>query len=106
MVDPSARIGKPTRARIDCARGYEELERRNESLQFAAAQVDLVRQQFSDLYDSTRVAGYVTINGKSVIHRVNLPAAALLGSYQQGIVGTRLLSFIRPGEKTACTAFL
>jgi PAS domain S-box-containing protein len=83
----------------------EELERRNESLQFTAAQVDLVREQFSDLYDYAPV-GYVTVDARSVIHRVNLPAAALLGSSRQELVGARLLSFIRPGEKTACAAFL
>ena len=82
-----------------------ELERQNEALKFSAEQVDLVREQFSDLYDYAPV-GYVTIDDKSVIHRINLPAAAMLGGSRQELTGSRLLSVIRPGDKTACAAFL
>ena len=82
-----------------------ELERQNEALKFSAEQVDLVREQFSDLYDYAPV-GYVTIDEKSVIHRVNLPAAAMLGGSRQEVTGSRLLSFIRPDDKTACAAFV
>ena len=77
-----------------------ELERQNEGLKFSAEQVDLVREQFSDLYDYAPV-GYVTVDEKGVIHRVNLPAAAMLGGSRQEVTGSRLLSVIRPGDKTA-----
>ncbi len=82
-----------------------ELERQNEALKFSAEQVDLVREQFSDLYDYAPV-GYVTVDEKGVIHRVNLPAAAMLGGSRQEVTGSRLLSVLRPGDKTACAAFL
>ena len=82
-----------------------DLERKVAELQFAEEQANLVREQFADLYDYAPV-GYLTVDARSVIHRVNLPAAALLGSSRQELTGARLLSFIRPGEKKACAAFL
>ena len=82
-----------------------DLERKVADLQFAEEQANLVREQFADLYDYAPV-GYLTVDVKSVIHRVNLPAAALLGSSRQELTDARLLSFIRPGEKKACAEFL
>jgi len=82
-----------------------ELERENTSLRHAAEQLDLVREQFSDLYDYAPV-GYLTVDEKGTIHRVNLPAAALLGGSRQELVGTRLAGIVRPGEKAGFAAFL
>ena len=82
-----------------------DLEKQVEAKRFASEQADLVREQFADLYDYAPV-GYLTVDARSVIHRVNLPAAAFLGGSRQEVTGARLLSFIRPGEKAACAAFL
>ena len=82
-----------------------ELEQQNRALRFAAEQSDLDKQQFSDLYDYAPV-GYVTVDDKGLIHRVNLTGAALLGETRQGLVGARLASFVKAGDKAACAAFL
>ncbi|HET8733190.1 MAG TPA: PAS domain S-box protein, partial [Anaeromyxobacteraceae bacterium] len=82
-----------------------ELECENQALRHAAGQADLVREQFSDLYDYAPV-GYLTIDEKGILRRVNLPAAALLGASREELVGTRLVSLVRPGEKTSFAAFL
>ncbi len=82
-----------------------ELEQQNKALRLAAEQSDLDRQQFSDLYDYAPV-GYVTVDEKGLIHRVNLTAAALLGETRDGLIGARLASFVKPEDKAACAAFL
>jgi PAS domain S-box-containing protein len=82
-----------------------ELEQQNKALRFSSDQFDLVRQQFSDLYDYAPV-GYATVDEKGVIHRANLPAAALLGASRQEVTGVRLSSFVRPDERSAFAAFV
>jgi PAS domain S-box-containing protein len=82
-----------------------ELEQQNRALRFAAEQSDLEKQQFSDLYDYAPV-GYVTVDEKGLIHRANLTAAALLGETRQGLVGARLVSFVKADGKGACATFL
>ncbi len=82
-----------------------ELEQQNRALRLAIEQSDLDRQQFFDLYDYAPV-GYVTVDDKGFIHRVNLTAAALLGETQEGLAGARLASFVTASDKTAFTSFL
>ena len=106
-ADPAGAAGPPPRhdKESELCERVAELERENTSLRHAAEQLDLVREQFSDLYDYAPV-GYLTVDEKGTIHRVNLPAAALLGGSRQELVGTRLAGIVRPGEKAGFAAFL
>ncbi|MGA8890536.1 MAG: PAS domain-containing protein [Anaeromyxobacteraceae bacterium] len=82
-----------------------ELERQNDALRHASEQLDLLREQYSDLYDYAPV-GYVTVDDRSIVHRANLVAAAMLGVARGDVAGTRLLSYVSPADRTACAAFL
>jgi PAS domain-containing protein len=82
-----------------------ELGRQNEALRHATEQVELLREQFSDLHDYAPV-GYLTVDDRSVVHRANLLAAAMLGVARGEIPGTRFLSYVRPADRTACATFL
>jgi PAS domain S-box-containing protein len=74
-------------------------------LRHATEQLDLLREQFSDLYDYAPV-GYLTVDERSVVHRANLLAAAMLGAARGEVLGTRLLSYVRPADRTTCVTFL
>jgi len=86
-------------------RKVADLERRNRALRFAAEQADLVREQFSDLYDYAPV-GYVTVDARGAIRRLNLTAAALLGGSRKELEGVSLGSIVLEAEQAACDAFL
>jgi PAS domain S-box-containing protein len=96
---------RPSSSREPAAARASELERQNEALRHATEQIDLLREQFSDLYDYAPV-GYVTVDDRSIVHRANLLAAAMLGVARGEIQGTRLLSYVRPADRTACATFL
>jgi PAS domain S-box-containing protein len=82
-----------------------ELEQQIAALRFAADQGDLVREQFADLYDYAPV-GYLTVDAGGVIRRVNVPAAALLGGSRQDLANRKLVTLVRPADKTRFTSFL
>jgi len=95
----------PPSARVPGGARASELERQNEALRHATEQVELLREQFSDLYDYAPV-GYLTVDDRSIVHRANLLAAAMLGVARGEILETRLLSYVRPADRTACATFL
>ena len=87
------KIGKPT------------LAQQAELLRHANEQLDMLREQFSDLYDYAPV-GYATLDEAGVIHRINLPGAAMLGCARGKVIGTRFTTHLRTGSRTACATFI
>jgi PAS domain S-box-containing protein len=83
----------------------EERARQDEALRRATEQLEVLEEQFADLYEYAPV-GYATVDEKGVIHRVNMAGAALLGAAHPEVVGKRLPTFVRPESRTACASFL
>jgi PAS domain S-box-containing protein len=83
----------------------EALAQQAELLRHANDQLEMVREQFADLYDYAPV-GYATLDEAGVIHRINLPGAAILGCARNEAIGTRLATYVRSGFRTACATFV
>jgi PAS domain S-box-containing protein len=67
-----------------------ELEIQNEELRQAQQRVTEIAEQYSDLYDFAPV-GYLTLNKDSVIRRMNLTAAELLGTGREKLINKPLI---------------
>gem|GEM_PF-5060240 len=72
---------------------HVELERQNEELRTAQAELDAARARYFDLYDQAPV-GYVTLSDQGLILEANLTAATLLGVNRRALVKQPLAHFI------------
>jgi len=70
-----------------------ELERQNEELRRAQAELDAARARYFDLFDLAPV-GYVTVSEEGLILEANLTAATLLGVARGELVRQRLSRFV------------
>ena len=81
-----------------------ELEIQNEELKRAQQELSKLHREFEDLYEFAP-CGYVTLNAKGIITRVNLTGASLLGAARQYLSHSVFTQFIASGfENTFLTA--
>ena len=73
-----------------------ELEIQNEELKRAQEEISALHQEYQDLYEFAPV-GYITLNSKGIITRINLTASRLLRSLRQLIPHQPFTGFICPG---------
>jgi len=82
----------------------EELEIQNEELKRAQQEISKLHLEYENLYEFAP-CGYVTLNDKGIITRVNLTAAALLKSARKFLLYSGISEFISAGwEDTHITA--
>ncbi|MEE4355679.1 MAG: histidine kinase dimerization/phosphoacceptor domain -containing protein [Desulfococcaceae bacterium] len=72
-----------------------ELELQNEELREARSDLELSRQEFSDLFDFAPIA-YAVLDEHSNILRINRAGASLFGTSGTNLKGMRLSSFVMP----------
>ena len=70
-----------------------ELEMQNESLREAQLALQAAHEKYIDLYDSAPV-GYLSVDSKGIIHRVNLTASRLLGVERASLIGRPISRFV------------
>ena len=74
-----------------------ELERQNEELRAARAELDASRARYFDLYDLAPVA-YVTVGEQGLILEANFASATLLGVARDALIQQPLARFILPDD--------
>ena len=72
-----------------------ELEIQNDELQRAQQELTELQHEFESLYEFAP-CGYLTINFKGMITRINLTGVTLLGGERSNILGTGFGTFIEP----------
>jgi len=82
-----------------------ELEMQNEELMAARAELEIGLERYSDLYNFAPV-GYLTLDSKGTIQKVNLTGAGMLGLECARLVGTRLGVFVSTELQHAFANFL
>jgi len=70
-----------------------ELLMQNEELRGAYEEIENIKETYSDLYDFSPV-GYMILDDKNLIHRINLTGATLLGMDRNRLLGKRFSKFI------------
>ncbi len=75
-----------------------ELEMQNEELQRVHAELESVRDKYSNLYDFAPV-GYLTLDDRNTIREANLTAALMLGVERARLLRMRFTSFIAPQDQ-------
>jgi len=82
----------------------EELEIQNEELKRAQQEISKLHLEYENLYEFAP-CGYVTLNSKGIITRVNLTGAALLKTERKFLSYSGLSEYIAPGwEETYLSA--
>ncbi len=76
-----------------------ELELQNDQLRQAKEQLEIVRDQYMDLYDAAPV-GYFTLDRDSLIRAVNLTGARQLGVERSRLIGQHLSAFVLEADVT------
>lgn len=82
-----------------------ELELQNDELNSAAAQINFLLTEFSDLYDFAPI-GYFIIGHDGVIKRANLTGASLLGMERAGLIGRAFRNFVSSESRAIFAALL
>jgi PAS domain S-box-containing protein len=82
-----------------------ELEMQNAELHEARNKVEIVMENYTDLYDFAPV-GYFSVDDQGLILEVNLTGAALLGIERSRLLKRRLQGFVDPPSRPAFLAFL
>lgn len=82
-----------------------ELDLQAEELSNSRAELESVLQRQRQLYDCAPV-GFFTVDRATVLHELNLRAAALLGVGRDALLGRRLESFLAPHSGRALQAML
>ena len=72
-----------------------ELQLQNEELKRADLELTTLNQEFSDLYEYAP-CGYITLNARGVISRINLQAVQLLGEVKSSLASTGFSQYIAP----------
>jgi len=75
-----------------------ELEMQNEELRRTQVELAASKASYVDLYDFAPV-GYLTVSGKGLIVKANLPAADMLGVGRSTLLGARFSQFILPEDQ-------
>ena len=82
-----------------------ELERQNEELRLARAEVEAGLQKYYELYDCAPV-GYCTVDGAGTIRESNLAGALLLGVDRARLLGGRIGDFVAESSRNGLARFL
>ena len=82
-----------------------ELEMQNAELHEARNRVEIVMENYTDLYDFAPV-GYFSVDDQGLILEANLTGAALLGIERSRLLKRRLQGFVDPPSRPAFQAFL
>jgi PAS domain S-box-containing protein len=82
-----------------------ELEMQGEELRNARAELEATLQRQMQIYDAAPV-GCFTVDRRGVLHELNLPGAALLGSDRDSLLGRTLDGFLAPHSARALQAML
>jgi PAS domain S-box-containing protein len=82
-----------------------ELELQNEALQSAGTELQLALQHYADLYDFAPF-GYITLDRRGAIQKMNLAAARLLGLERAHLMGARIALFVSPDSRPTFATFL
>jgi signal transduction histidine kinase/ActR/RegA family two-component response regulator len=82
-----------------------ELEMQNEELRVARHSMELLLQQYTELYDFAPV-GYFTLAQDGTILQVNLAGATLLYQQRGILVGQKVSKFVAQNDKAVFSAFL
>ena len=75
-----------------------ELAMRNRQLEETRHDLEMSRDRYQDLYDFAPL-GYVTLDDKGIILKINLTGAKLLGTPRAALIGTSFTSFIQSGDR-------
>ncbi len=84
---------------------HTELEIQNEELKRAQNEISELHHEFEDLYEFAP-CGYVTMNNKGIIKRINLTGANLLGKYRKILPLSSITQFIATGYENLYLAAL
>ncbi len=76
----------------------QELAMRNRQLEETRHDLEMSRDRYLDLYDFAPL-GYVTLDEKGIILKINLTGAKLLGTPRAALIGTSFTSFIQSGDR-------
>lgn len=82
----------------------QELERQNEELRLARAEVEAGLHKYYQLYDFAPV-GYCTVDRDGVIRESNLAGALLLGVDRARVLGRSISHFVAPASQGALQRF-
>ena len=82
-----------------------ELEMQNAELQQAHEELELLLEQYTELYDFAPV-GYFTLSSDGIIRASNLAGATLLGVERSLLLGRSFLPFVASQDRPAFSAFL
>ncbi|MEI6915744.1 MAG: SpoIIE family protein phosphatase [Armatimonadota bacterium] len=82
-----------------------ELEMQNDELQQASEKTAVLLEKYTDLYDFAPV-GYFTLDYDTVIHRVNLSGASLLGIDRSHLSGRRFSRCVLAENRAVFDAFV
>jgi PAS domain-containing protein len=77
---------------------HVELEMQNEELRLARSSMELLLQQYTELYDFAPV-GYFTLGEDGTILQLNLAGATLLHQHRSELVGQTLGKFVDQTDK-------
>ena len=75
-----------------------QLEMQNEELRKAQIELEDSRRQYFELYDLAPV-GYLTVDGKGIIKRVNLTVADILGIPRENLINSAFIIYIAPNYR-------
>jgi signal transduction histidine kinase/ActR/RegA family two-component response regulator len=73
-----------------------ELEIQNEELRQAQIELSGLQREFEDLYEFAP-CGYITLNPKGIISRINLNGAKLISELRKRVINTGFSQYIAPG---------
>jgi PAS domain S-box-containing protein len=96
---------EPLRLRHELQVHQVELDMQNEELRNSRDELEKVLEEYTELYDFAPV-GYVTLDLKGTIRKVNFTGAALLGLVRSSLVGRRFWQFMTDEACPVFTAFL
>ncbi len=82
-----------------------ELEMQNEELQTSRAQVEKLKDRYSDFYDFSPT-GFVSLERNGAIIQINLTGARLLGRERARLAGDRFELFVAMADRPVFNAFL
>jgi PAS domain S-box-containing protein len=82
-----------------------ELELQNTELRSARDELEVLLDQYTELYDFAPV-GYFTLTAEAIIRLANLTGATMVGIGRSNLIGRSFCMLVAPGQRTGFRAFL